>query len=53
MYSWDSQKDLQNSAATATGLRDEAIKKFGLKGAKVENFEVLFTEILAPAATSR
>jgi heme-degrading monooxygenase HmoA len=50
---WDSQKDLQNSAATATGLRDEAIKKFGLKGAKVENFEVLFTEILVPAATSR
>jgi len=50
---WDSQKDLENSAATATGLRDEAIKKFSAKGAKVENFEVLFTEILVPAATSR
>ena len=50
---WDSEKDLQNSAATATGLRDEAIKSFALKDAKVETFEVLFTEILAPAATSR
>jgi heme-degrading monooxygenase HmoA len=50
---WDTQKDLQNSAATATGFRDEAIKKFDFKGAKVETFEVLFTEILAPAATSQ
>jgi heme-degrading monooxygenase HmoA len=50
---WDTQKDLQNSAALATGLRDEATKKFALKGPKVETFEILFTEILAPAATSR
>jgi heme-degrading monooxygenase HmoA len=50
---WDTQKDLQNSAALAAGLRDEATKKFALKGPKVETFEILFTEILAPAATSR
>ncbi len=50
---WDTQKDLQNSAALAAGLREEAVKKFGLQGAKVETFEVLFTEILAPAATRR
>ncbi len=50
---WDTQKDLQNSAAVATGLRDEAIKNFGLQGANFETFEVLFTEILATAATSR
>jgi hypothetical protein len=50
---WDTEKDLKNSAALAAGLRDEAIKNYGLKGAKVETFEVLFTEILAPTAASR
>ncbi len=47
---WDTQKDLQNSAALAADLRAEAIKAYGLKGAKVETFEVVFTEIPAPAA---
>ncbi|HEY8839120.1 MAG TPA: antibiotic biosynthesis monooxygenase [Candidatus Dormibacteraeota bacterium] len=50
---WDTEKDLQNSAAVAAGVRDEATKKFALQGAKVETFEILFTEILTPAATSR
>jgi len=50
---WDTEKDLQNSAAVIGGLREEATKKFAIKGSKVETFEVLFTEILAPATTSR
>jgi len=50
---WDNQKDLEKSEAAVTGLRDEAIKKFGGKGGKVEAFEVYFTEILAPVAATR
>jgi heme-degrading monooxygenase HmoA len=50
---WDTEKDLQNSAAVAAGVRDEATKKFALQGAKVETFQILFTEVLTPAATSR
>jgi heme-degrading monooxygenase HmoA len=48
---WDTQKHLKDSAEIAAGMREEAIKKFGLQNAKVETFEILFTEILAPAAT--
>ena len=50
---WDTEKDLQNSAAAVDGLREEATKKFAIQGSKVETFEILFTEILAPATTSR
>ena len=46
---WDTEKDLQNSEAAVTALRDEAIKKVGGKSGKVEAFEVYFTEILTPA----
>ena len=49
---WDTEKDLQNSEAAVTALRDEAIKKSGGKSGKVEAFEVYFTEILAPAAAA-
>jgi heme-degrading monooxygenase HmoA len=49
---WDTQKDLEKSEAAVTGLRDEAIKKFGGKSGKVEAFEVYFTEILAPVAAT-
>jgi heme-degrading monooxygenase HmoA len=50
---WDTEKDLKASEAAVTALRDEAIKKFGGKGGKVEAFEVYFTEILTPAGAAR
>jgi heme-degrading monooxygenase HmoA len=50
---WDTEKDLQNSEAAVSALRDEAIKKIGGKSGKVEAFEVYFTEILMPAAGAR
>jgi len=45
---WDTEQDLQKSESAIAGLREETIKKFGGKGAKVEVFEVYFTEILMP-----
>jgi heme-degrading monooxygenase HmoA len=50
---WDTEKDLKASEAAVTALRDEAIKKFGGKGGKVEEFEVYFTEILTPVGAVR
>lgn len=50
---WDTEQDLQKSEAAVTGLREETIKKFGGKSGKVDAFEVLFTEILAPVAAAR
>jgi hypothetical protein len=49
---WDTEKDLKASEAAVTALRDEAIKKFGGKGGKVEAFEVYFTEILMPVGAA-
>jgi heme-degrading monooxygenase HmoA len=46
---WNTEKDLQNSEAAVTTLREQAITKVGGKSRKVEVFEVYFTEILAPA----
>jgi len=50
---WDTEQDMQKSEAAVAGLRDEAIKKIGGKGGKVEAFEVYFTEILMPVAATR
>ena len=50
---WDAEQDMQKSEAAVAGLRDEAIKKIGGKGGKVEAFEVYFTEILMPVAATR
>jgi hypothetical protein len=50
---WDTEQDLQKSEAALAGLRDEAIKKSGGKGGKVEVFEVYVTEILTPVAATR
>jgi heme-degrading monooxygenase HmoA len=50
---WNTEKDLKASEAAITGLRDEAIKKFGGKGGKTEEFEVYFTEILTPVGAAR
>jgi heme-degrading monooxygenase HmoA len=49
---WDTEKDLKASETAVTALRDEAIKKFGAKGGKVEAFEVYFTEILMPVGAA-
>lgn len=49
---WDTEKDLTASEAAVTALRDEAIRKFGGKGGKVEAFEVYFTEILMPVGAA-
>lgn len=49
---WDTEKDLKASEAAVTALRDEAIRKFGGKGGKVEAFEVYFTEILMPVGAA-
>jgi heme-degrading monooxygenase HmoA len=49
---WDTEQDLQKSESAIAGLREETIKKFGGKGAKVEVFEVYFTEILMPVAAT-
>ena len=46
---WDTEKDLQNSEAAVTALREQAITTVGGKSRKVEVFEVYYTEILAPA----
>jgi heme-degrading monooxygenase HmoA len=50
---WDTEKDLKASEAAIQDLRQDAIKQTGGQGAKTEVFEVYYTEIMAPAATSR
>jgi len=50
---WDTEHDLQASETSIGTLRTEAIKKFGGRDAKIEAFEVYFTEILAPVALVR
>jgi hypothetical protein len=50
---WDTEQDMQKSEPAIASLREETIKKFGGKSGKVEQFEVYFTEILAPVATTR
>jgi heme-degrading monooxygenase HmoA len=47
---WDTEQDLQKSDAAISGLRAETIKKLGGTDAKTEIFEILFAEILTPAA---
>ena len=46
---WDTEQDLQKSEASISGLRAEAIKKFGGRDARTELFEIYVTEILVPA----
>ncbi len=50
---WDTEHDLQKSDASIGTLRTEAIKKFGGRDARVEAFEIFFTEILTPVASAR
>lgn len=50
---WDTEHDLQKADASISPLRTEAIKKFGGRDAKIEAFEILFTEILAPVVAVR
>lgn len=50
---WDTEHDLQQADASISPLRTEAIKKFGGHDAKIEAFEILFTEILTPVASVR
>jgi heme-degrading monooxygenase HmoA len=45
---WDTEKDLQNSEASISGLRREVAQQVGARSPKVEVFEVYYTEI--PAA---
>lgn len=49
---WDTAQDLQKSEAMISGLRAEAIDKFGGRNARTEVFEIYFTEILAPATSA-
>jgi heme-degrading monooxygenase HmoA len=50
---WDTEHDLQKAEAAIGSLRAEAIKKFGGRDARIEAFEIYFTEILAPVASVR
>jgi heme-degrading monooxygenase HmoA len=50
---WDTEHDLQKADASISTLRTEAIKKFGGRDAKIEAFEIYFTEILTPVASVR
>jgi len=50
---WDTEQDLQKADASIGTLRTEAIKKFGGHDAKIEAFEIYFTEILTPVAPVR
>lgn len=50
---WNTEKDLQNSEAAVAGIRQEAVQKVGAQGAKVEVFEIFFSEIPAATAASR
>ena len=50
---WDTEHDLQKADASIGTLRTEAIKKFGGHDAKIEAFEIYFTEILTPVAQVR
>ena len=50
---WDTEHDLQTADASISALRTEAIKKFGGRDAKIEAFEIYFTEILTPVAAVR
>jgi hypothetical protein len=50
---WDTEHDLQKADASIATLRTEAIKKFGGHDAKIEAFEIYFTEILTPVASVR
>ncbi len=50
---WDTEHDLQQSEASISSLRTEAIKKFAGRDARIEGFEIYFTEILAPVASVR
>ena len=45
---WDTEKDLQNSEAAVSGIRQEVAQQIGARSPKVEVFEVYYTEI--PAA---
>jgi heme-degrading monooxygenase HmoA len=49
---WDTAQDLQKSEASISGLRAEAIDKFGGRNARTEVFEIYFTEILVPATSA-
>ncbi len=42
---WDTEKDLQNSEAAVSGLRQEVAQQIGARTPKVEVFEVYYTEI--------
>jgi hypothetical protein len=50
---WDSRQDLDKSEAAVVDARRDIIEDTGGKGAKTESFEVLYTEILATAGSSR
>lgn len=50
---WDTEKDLQNSEAAVAGIRKETVEKVGAKGAKVEVFEIFFSEVPAATPASR
>ncbi len=42
---WDTEKDLQNSEAAVSGLRQEVAEKVGARSPRVEVFEIYYTEI--------
>ncbi len=42
---WDTEKDLQNSEAAVSGIRQEVAQQVGARSPKVEVFEVYYTEI--------
>jgi heme-degrading monooxygenase HmoA len=50
---WDTEHDLQKSESSIGTLRADAVKKFGGHDAKIEAFEIYFTEILTPVAPVR
>jgi hypothetical protein len=45
---WDTEKDLQDSEAAVSGIRQEVAQQVGARNPKVEAFEIYYTEI--PAA---
>jgi len=50
---WNTEKDLQANEAAVSDARRDAIKLIGGQDVRTETFEIYYTEIMAPAATSR
>lgn len=50
---WDTEKDLQDSEAAVSGIRQEVAQQVGARNPKVEAFEIYYTEIPAAVVSRR